>query len=107
MNKTTFINLTPHTVNEVESGQAFPPSGEVARVSTTNEVVGEAGGVNLYATSYGDVVGLPAPQDGTMYVVSGLVRAAVPERHDVVSPGALVRNEAGQPTGCSGFVVNV
>jgi len=62
--------------------------------------VGTFGGVPLTRTTYGEVV------EGTLYVVSGLVRAAVPERTDVASPGELVRDALGVVTGCRGLVVN-
>ena len=62
-----------------------------------------AGEIDTLITKYGEVTGLPPFQDGTIFVVSGLVRAAVPHRHDVWQPGELLRNEAGQVIGCVGL----
>jgi len=100
-----FINLTPHEINVV-GGPSFPPSGKVARVTATVTPAGEFGGVALSRTTFGEVDGLPAPVDGTIFVVSALVRSAVPDRRDVASPGDLVRGEDGQPIGCRGLIVN-
>ena len=104
-----FVNLTPHKINEVVSGNAYEPSGIVARVQVEYVPAGEAGGVPLFEAKYGDVEGLPAPQSDTIYIVSGAVKAApgIADRPDVVAPGDLVRNEEGQPIGCRGFKVKV
>ncbi len=99
----SFVNLTPHRINEVVTGRAFEPSGEVARVSVAMEPDGDIEGIPVCRARYGAVVGLPEPAEGICYIVSGLVQAAVPNRNDVVAPGDLVRDAAGQPQGCRGF----
>ena len=101
MNK--FVNLTPHTINEVVTGLEIPPSGTVARVAASSTVVDNINGVPIYTTTYGDVVGLPDSQPGVYYVVSGAVLAARPDRKDLLAPGELVRDNNGQPIGCKGF----
>ena len=101
----TFINLTPHAINVV-GGPTIQPSGSVARVAATSTPAGEFGGVALSRTTFGEVEGLPAPVDGVIFVVSALVRSAVPSRTDVASPGDLVRGEDGQPIGCRGLIIN-
>ena len=97
----SFINLTPHQINPV-GGEAIPPSGVVARCATTTQEVAPG----FFSTAFGAVENLPAPQPGVLLIVSALVRGAVPDRADVVSPGELVRDENGQPIGCKGFSVN-
>jgi hypothetical protein len=101
-------NLTPHALNIVtpEGVVTVAPSGMVARCSTTVTPAGVVNGIPLTRTVFGAVVNLPDPVDGILLVVSALVRGAVPERGDVASPGELVRDEAGQPVGCRGLVVN-
>ena len=105
------INLTPHIINVVsptgEPVANFPPSGTVARVRQERILDGERNGVRYYRTTYGEVQDLPSEVVGTTYVVSALVRGAVPGRLDVVSPGALVRDANGQPVGCEGFDINL
>jgi hypothetical protein len=101
------INLTPHTLNL--PGMTIASSG-VARCATVSVSAGSVEDmgvvVPLYRTTYGEVVGLPGPVEGTLYVVSALVRSAVPNRTDVASPGELVRDSSGVVIGCSGLVVN-
>ena len=102
------INLTPHALNIITGTGTVtvPPSGAVARCATVSAPAGEHEGIPLARTTYGEVQGLPAPVAGTLFVVSALVRAAVPGRADVASPGDLVRGADGQPVGCKGLVVN-
>ena len=109
MENIKFINLTPHEIHEVESGARIAPSGEIARVAVSYEPAGHADNVPLFAAVYGEVVNVPAPSAGTIYIVSGLVKASpeLRERKDVVAPGHLVRDENGQPIGCRGFKVKV
>ena len=106
---TALVNLTPHALNLIlASGEVrtVAPSGNVARCATVSEVVGEVNGVALSRTTYGEVVGLPEATEGTLFVVSALVRSAVPHRKDVASPGDLVRDAGGNVVGCKGLVVN-
>ena len=99
------VNLTPHQINEVTTRTAFPPSGTIARVSVQYTEAGKVNGIPLYKAVYGLVTGLPAPEDDTIYIVSGLVLEALQGsgRSDCVAPGELVRDEAGKPIGCRGF----
>jgi hypothetical protein len=105
------VNLTPHTISIISSeggsSVAVAPSGSVARCATKSVPAGVLhGGVALSRVEYGAVEGLPEPTPGTVFVVSALVRAAVPHRQDVASPGDLVRGADGQPVGCRGLVIN-
>ena len=99
-----FINLTSHTINEITTGLAIPPSGRVARVKASTIKSAEHAGVPIYSSTFGDVEGLPVPKPDVIYIVSALALNAVPtNRTDVVSPGNLQRNEHNQPIGCCGF----
>jgi hypothetical protein len=101
-----FINLTPHTLNVVDSDDQavtdIDPSGDVARVDVSRTQVDTVDGVPVYDSTFGDVTGLPDPADDTLYVVSGKVLSAV-DRDDVVAPGDLVRDSDGNIIGCRGF----
>jgi hypothetical protein len=109
-----FVNLTPHPIRlRVVSSDTGPEAREddivvlpdprgAARVSSTpGALLGELEGVALFgATSFGEVIGLPEPEDGTIYIVSALVGGQVAGRDDVVQPGTgpadgTVRNAAG------------
>ncbi|GIV86608.1 MAG: hypothetical protein KatS3mg054_0637 [Chloroflexus sp.] len=107
-----FVNLTPHTITIVHNDAKIeiPPSGNVARVTSSMEVVGEINGIPVSRATYGSVEGLPAPQDGTVYIVSSLVLSALAgSRPDVVapdtSPTGAVRDEAGRIVGVRGFQI--
>lgn len=110
----TIINLTPHAVNIVNDDNSIattiPASGNVARCSQTIDIVGALtlGSVviPISASSYGEVVDLPDPQDNTYYIVSRLVMSACPTRQDLLVPNDLVRNDAGQVIGCRSLANN-
>ena len=78
----------------------------MARVSSQAVTVGEVNGIPLTRVSFGAVVDLPPPVEGTIYIVSALVRSAVPNRLDVASPGELVRDSAGAVLGCKSLILN-
>lgn len=104
-----FINLTPHTIITLDSDgvvvRKVPPSGNVARVSTSQRLLKSVGGVDLYVREAGEVVGLPAPRTDTIYIVPTIVRAASPERHDLASPSYL-DSILRRPIWCQGLVIN-
>ena len=99
------INLTQHAINIIQGDNTITinPSGTVARVSV--QVVATDNPM-LYTQQYGDVQDLPAPQDNTIYIVSSLVLARVPDRTDVYAPltAQAIRNDAGQIIGVPGLV---
>ena len=99
------INLMPHAL-VICPGDIVVQSSGVARCTTVTSPAGDHLGVPLTVVSYGAVEGLPGPLLGVLYVVSGLVRAAVPDRRDVASPGELVRDSKGAVVGCKNLVVN-
>ena len=97
-------NLTPHTINFVSS-EGYPimdikPEGTVARVSVRTATVGEIDGIPVTKSVYGEVMDLPEPEEGTIYIVSALVAGRVPEREDVFIPNESIRDEKGRIVGC-------
>ena len=97
------INMTPHQVvvvaKEGEVVKTFPSEGTI-RLSMKTVEVGEIGGIRLTKTEYGEPEGLPEDADGVYYIVSAMVKAACPDRHDLLVPAEQVRNTAGQIIGC-------
>jgi len=91
------INLTPHTVNVVN--RSIVSTG-LARCTSKSKTVGEIDGINIVASEFGDVTGLPSAVDGTWLVVSRLVAAACPDRQDLLVPADLVRDDEGRVVGC-------
>lgn len=105
------VNLTPHTINifgedgklkfviEKDKNMAVP------RCSQSQVKVGEINGAPIYKMEFGAVEDLPPVEDGTLYIISRMVITACPDRRDLVSPGPLLRNEAGQPIGAIGLSI--
>ena len=107
------LNRTEHEVKVFNTIGANIPDkvleqykGEPIRVSCESRKVDTVEGIDIYENIYGEVTGLPEFKKGVYYVVSAMVRQALPERKDLLSPGQLIRNEAGQPVGCLGLVRN-
>jgi hypothetical protein len=101
----TWVNLTPHHINVVRPIVAnFPPSGQVARVSVTNTPLMLSGLITF--PTFGEVIGLPDEQPNVWLIVSGMVRAALPQREDLLSPADPVRDADGKIIGCGGFHAN-
>lgn len=103
------VNLTPHPLNVFGLNGAvttLAPAGKAPRLAVSREARPsfEADG-NTFAVvrpTLGAVEGLPAPVKGTFFVVSALVAEAA-KRPDLLSPGELVRDGAGNVIGCKGF----
>ena len=94
-----FKNYTPHQI-VLNDGRTFPSIG-VARVSNKFTEFKN----DICSVSYGDIEGLPAPEDGTYYIVSILVLSAAKAkgRTDCIAPAT------GHPK-CirkDGFIVSV
>ena len=102
-----FINCTPHVVRVLASGSdtevalEVPPSGHRPQVT---QQMGEAEmveSVPVRTCIRGGVSGLPEPVEGTLYIVASMIRDALPERTDLVSPDTsrdgAVRGPDGQP----------
>ena len=113
--KITLVNKTPHPVTLVlEDGAKITlepvlptPRVTSSSVKTANYVITDDNGVEHTITRetpvFGEVVDLPEPQEGVLYIVSMLVAARASNRTDLVSPGRQLRNEAGQVIGCTGL----
>ena len=104
------VNLTPHALNFLDAENRvvlIVPSSGVARAAQRRENIGTiyADGVTLPVTRsvFGAVDGLPAPEAGTIYVVSAITAQAVPEREDVFIVDDSVRDENGRIIGVRGL----
>lgn len=105
----SFLNLTPHTINILDRNDqevmVIPAYGVIARCQQREEIVMTIEGIDVSRQNFGDVECLPEPQENIYYIVSRLVAMAAPDRHDLLIPGPLVRDENGQPRGCRGLSV--
>ena len=100
----TIINLTPHAITFLDENNSVlatvEPSGVVARAALTRDRISEVHGIPVNPCSYGEVTGLPDPQDGTIYLVSALTAQACRNRNDVFITDDAVRDDSGRIIGC-------
>lgn len=99
------INMTPHPINIVnEDGKitkTYKASGELIRLSVKT-AKGEPlfDGTPTSITVFGEAEGLPSFKNGIFYIVSQLVKNALPNRLDLLVPAEMVRDEEGKIIGC-------
>lgn len=102
------VNLTPHALTIVKNDGStivLQPESTPARVRVTRDILDTVDGVDLYSVKYGEVENLPESRLGVYYIVSLLVKSAMPNRHDLLSPGDLVRDENGNVIACKGLTL--
>lgn len=103
-----FVNLTPHTL-VIKVGVEYvkiPPSGKVARVCTREFEVFQLRGFPFVKQLQTRVVDLPEQQEGVFYITSAIVRKAVSDRWDVISPGKTRRDNNSRVISAESFVIN-
>lgn len=100
------INKTPHPVNIVNPDgsliHTFPKCEEadLIRLSVNTEPNDNIDGFPTSVTVFGEPTGLPEYKEGTFYVVSQLVKNALPERKDLLVPAEVLRGDQGIILGC-------
>jgi len=105
------VNLTPHPLSLRQADGStldLPPSGTIARVTSSDQVVGQIEGLPLHRMVLGqEIQGLPPPQEGTYYIVSLLAAQAAKAqgRGDVLAPGPAIRDEQGRVIGADGLSI--
>lgn len=108
MKEITIINATPHAVTIMDGDnniiRALAPSGICPRCSVTRETVSNIAGIPVNKSVFGEVVGLPEYQEGTIYIVSRVVAEAA-RRSDLYIVDDAVRDEAGRIIGCRALAV--
>ena len=103
---TKLVNLTPHTLNLIAADGStvdVPPSGKIARVSSTSAIVAKVNGININRQTFGKVMDLPDAQNDVVFIVSRMVKDRVPDRDDVVVPGVPFRDTDGKVIGAWGL----
>jgi len=101
-------NLTPHQLALCGANGTLtvPPSGIIARLAVSrtalNPVTIDGVELPISLPVMGDVTDLPPAEDGIILVVSAMVAGAV-NRPDVMSPGELLRDGAGNVIGAKGL----
>ncbi len=108
ISKMRVVNLTEHNIRvldfETQTVKTFPPSGTVARIKTeyspNNKKVGGVPMPDVIVT------GLPDPEEGTLFIVSGYVRGTVRDRDDLIQPDttSVIRDNFGTVVGVKGLI---
>ena len=98
------INKTPHPVNIVNDENnlihTFPKAEQLIRLKMVTVAVDSIGGIPTTITRFGEPEGLPNQQEGVFYIVSQLVKNALPKRDDLLVPAEVVRDNQGNIVGC-------
>ena len=98
-------NYTPHNVVVInEATKIVIPSDGIARVTETKTITPsiDVDGVIIetFSSAFGEVENLPPQEEGVMLIVSAMVASAAKNRDDLLVPGELVRDAAGNIVGC-------
>ena len=99
------INKTPHAVYLLDSVdhsilRVFPKSNGMIRVNEIVTDIKEIDGVPISSTTWGETNEIPDYIEGTYYIVSQLVKNALPKRKDLLVPKGAVRDDKGNVIGC-------
>lgn len=97
------INLTPHQIiifNERMQVIKIIESEGAARVSEQRKMSSEIDGIPLIYKTFGEVEGLPEAKEDVYYIVSNLVRTALPDRKDLLVPCNNIKDAKGNIIGC-------
>lgn len=100
------INMTPHAVNIVDNEgnvvKTIPASGQLIRLKAATMRMD-----NIYfpeipfsRTVFSSPEGLPEYDVKKFYIVSQLVKSALPDRDDLLVPAEVVRDSEGNIIGC-------
>lgn len=85
--------------------KTYRASGKIARICNNYEDVGDINGVPLLGRKNDEIIDLPAPKEGFMYIVSNVVLVNCKDRTDLVAPAKQVKIN-GRTIGCMAFVGN-
>jgi len=102
------INKTPHDVNVInKKGEVyftFESDGSI-RLAVKIIRIGAINGIPMTETFFGEPEGLPVFEHETFYIVSQLVKNALPKRTDLLVPAEVVRDGKGKILGCKSLGV--
>lgn len=99
------INTTPHPITILDDAnevlEVFPTGEFNIRISSSTVDAGfTVNNIKITTTEYGKVNGLPEWQPFVYYIVSAMVKSALPNRTDLLVPAEQVRDDKGIIIGC-------
>ena len=102
--KKTIINKVPHPVYILDDTDSiikmFPQSTGMIRLDEHSEDIGKINGIPICNTTWLNTASVPPAESGIYYIVSQLVKNAMPERPDFLVPKDVVRDNDGNIIGC-------
>lgn len=101
---TSLLNYTPHPIHIVDGEgnvlKTIESSGLVRLKPFTVDAGFTVEDVKITKTHFGEVQGLPPYEFGVFYIVSQLVKTALPQREDLLVPAEVLRDTNGNIVGC-------
>ena len=98
------INKTPHPIHilddENNTIMTFESSGSIRLKASTVDAGFTVDDIKITKTVFGEPEGLPEYKLGLFYIVSQLVKSALPNREDLLVPAEVVRDDNGNIIGC-------
>ena len=99
------VNMTPHPIHIIGDNNqvlvTIPKGDRLIRLKAKTIKAGfTINDIPVTRTEYSEPVGLPEYSFGTFYIVSQLVKSALPERDDLLVPADVVRDNEGNIIGC-------
>jgi hypothetical protein len=79
----------------------FPKSNGMIRVEEIVKECEPIDGIAISSTSWGETTDVPEYLEGTYYIVSQLVKNALPKRKDLLVPKGVIRDDKGNVIGCT------
>lgn len=103
------INLTPHPINILDENnkiiKTYPSKGiaRVYTIRTRKRFTIED--IPVWTKEFGEVNDLPIYSFGIFYIVSQIVKSALPLRDDLLVPDDIIRDNVGTIIGCKSFSI--
>jgi hypothetical protein len=99
------VNATPHAVYVLNKDgtvlRMFPKSNGMIRVKENVSNLPDIDGIPVCSTRWSKTEDVPEYVNGIFYIVSQLVKNAMPKRKDFLTPKGAVRDEKGNVIGCT------
>ena len=86
--------------------KVYKPSGNWARVRHDVRIIDYIDGVPVKVRENNRVIGLPKPEEDTMYIVSDIMLKACYYRKDLLACGGKYYNDDGSIRGWTAFTTN-
>ena len=87
-------------IGQNEEITTIAPEPVPARLRATTVPAESVDGIATSRTVFGEPEGLPEAEAGTFFIVSQIIKSALPSRADLLVPAEVVRDKSGNIIGC-------